>query len=121
MGSRPHTKLNEALTDYLTTLYQMLMDRNERMVKVIVNDSEYPKNLHYFVRINISGIHKSIKNFSFRPGNSHQSVEGKIILKWMLNCVNLIRLTQDRVQWLDLVNTAINLLVPQCAASFLTR
>jgi hypothetical protein len=42
-------------------------------------------------------------------------LDGRVLSKWILKkCVgeDWIHFAQDRDQWLDLVNTAVNLLVP---------
>jgi hypothetical protein len=52
-------------------------------------------------------------------------VDGRQIFKWILHklgvkSVDLIRVTQDRGQWGDLVNTVLNLPGPQKARNLLT-
>jgi hypothetical protein len=53
-------------------------------------------------------------------------VDGKIMLDWILQkwgggeVVDCIHLTQDRVQWWAVVNTVMNLRIPQKAGNVLT-
>jgi hypothetical protein len=39
------------------------------------------------------------------------SIDGRIGLKWILKCMDLIHVSQYRAQWRVLVNTVMNLLV----------
>jgi hypothetical protein len=52
-------------------------------------------------------------------------VYGRIILKWVLQVgfkvVDWIHVTQNRVQWWDLLSTVLNLWIPEKVGLFLTR